>query len=137
MALENYDCVTDIPIGYQCLGEIRKKFGRRHYEKLLAECRELQRMCRSCIHWYDAYLPVKRMIREEPKMTPGFEAYAHYRKVFDKIIQWYRIGKLSLAGDHFLYSLRTLDKLYEFYCLFQIVEALVSPAELNGGERLE
>ena len=123
-SIESYDYLSDISINYQSLIEIRKKFGRKHYEKLLGDCKKLQQQCQRCTYVFDKNLPVKRRVQEEPKMTPGFGGNAHYRNIFDKIVEWYRCGKLSFAGDQFLFSLRTLDKLYEFFCLFQIIEAL-------------
>ncbi|NUM44147.1 MAG: hypothetical protein HUU38_05525 [Anaerolineales bacterium] len=122
--LPKNDPIRQIPSGYQSLTELREKFGKKYFSKLLTECHELQKQCRESIKFCNQYLPVKQVVREMPKMTDGFNAYSHYREVFRQIVSWYRLGKLNVSGERFLYSLRTLDKLYEFFCLFNLIDAL-------------
>lgn len=126
--LEANDFAVEIPLGYVSISNIRRKFGRKHFSRLLKECEDLQKTCQKCRSFCSRYLPVRRSIKEMPEMTPGFLALTHYRQTFDLITEWHRLGKISLLGERFLYGLRTLSKLYEFFCLFRIIEAL----EENG-----
>ena len=59
-----------------------------------------------------------------PNLTPKFSSQPHYFEVFVQMVEWYRLGKLNVDREKYLLSLRTLDKLYEFYCLFLLIEAL-------------
>ncbi len=117
---------TDIPIGYQSFNIIRREFGQAYCERLLTQCRALQSLCRYCQHQLQEVVPVHRPLRESPKLTSGFHSYPHYRSLFERIRAWYALGGLDRRLDRFLLGLRTIDKLYEFFCLFKLVEAVTS-----------
>ena len=113
-----------IPGDYGSFDELRNRYGRKYYAKLITICEQLQQECQFCIQFIEKHLPVRRSITEMPEMTPAFLAHAHYREIFELIVDWYRLGRPNVSGDQFLYGLRTLDKLYELFCLFRTIEAL-------------
>jgi hypothetical protein len=123
-ALEVEESISNIPIGYQSMSELRQKFACKYYGKLLSQCRELQTLHKKCTSFFQKHLPVRYSLHELPEMTTGFMGYTHYRKAFEQIVNWHRTGRLNLSGEHYLYGLRSLDKLYEFFCLYQLIEAL-------------
>lgn len=122
--VEELKAPTDVPIDYQSFSVMRKKFGRTYYERLLGQCRNLQNLCRYFQHQLREVIPVQRPLRESPKLTSGFHSYPHYRSLFERIRAWYALGGLDRRLDSFLLGLRTIDKLYEFFCLFRLIAAL-------------
>jgi hypothetical protein len=123
-ALETEGFLALVPPGYGSIFDIKRKVGRKRFGKLLAECVALQRVCAEQSAFWRLHLPVMRTVREMPEVTPGFLATPHYHQAFRQIVAWHGMGRLNLAGERFLYGLRTIDRLYEFYCLFRLVETL-------------
>lgn len=81
---------------------------------LLLRIRKCQRRSREII-------PAKPVI-EVPRLTPTFSVKRPYRDIFRQAHEWYQMGN-GLAGvSDFLMGLRTIDRLYEYYCLFSILE---------------
>ncbi len=115
---------NNIPTNYQSFDEIREIFGRKLYDEQIIKCAGLQKRFSFCLHFWTRYLPTKQTLRYMPNLTPKFSSQPHYFEVFVQMVEWYRLGKLNVDGEKYLLSLRTLDKLYEFYCLFLLVEAL-------------
>jgi len=123
-ALESEGFVASVPAGYGSIFDIKRKVGRKRFGKLLAECTALQREAADQSAFWRQHLPVARTVREMPTVTPGFLSSPHYHQAFRQIVAWHGLGRLNLASERFLYSLRTIDRLYEFYCLFRLVETL-------------
>ncbi len=115
---------TDIPTNYRSFDEIRQTFGRKLYDEQIKKCDSLQKRCSFCLQFWERHLPTTEAIRYLPNLTPQFSSQPHYFEVFIQMAEWYRLGKLNIDGEKYLLSLRTLDKLYEFYCLFLLGEAL-------------
>jgi len=115
---------TKIPTNYSSFGEIRRLFGQKLFDTQIEKCDNLLRRYSFCLKFWENYLPTKQTIRYLPDLTPQFSAQPHYSEVFSRMVEWYRLGKLNIDGEKYLFSLRTLDKLYEFYCLFLLIEAL-------------
>ncbi len=114
---------SNVPVGYQSILSIRKHFGTRYSEKILKECFDLQRGIAYCLDFVKKNLRVTRSVFGMPEATPGFLTSTHYRKTFERIVAFYRLGQLNVSGNQFLYNLRTLDKLYEFFCLYRLIES--------------
>ena len=123
-ALESEGFVAQVPLGYGSIFDIKRKVGRKRFGKLLAECAALQREAADQSAFWRLHLPVKRTVREMPTVTPGFLASPHYHQAFRQVVAWHGLGRLNLSGERFLYGLRTIDRLYEFYCLFRLVETV-------------
>ncbi len=123
-ALESEGFIAQVPSGYGSIFDIKRKVGRKRFGKLLTECAALQRVCADQSAFWRLHLPVTRTVREMPEVTPGFLASPHYHQAFRQVVAWHGLGRLNLAGERFLYGLRTIDRLYEFYCLFRLVETL-------------
>ena len=135
-ALESEGFIAQVPPGYGSIFEIKRKVGRKRFGRLLAECAALQHEAADQSAFWRKHLPVTRTVREMPNVTPGFLASPHYHQAFRQVVAWHGLGRLNLSGERFLYGLRTIDRLYEFYCLFRLVETLrESGWEPAGRER--
>ena len=122
--VESEGFVAEIPMGFSSISEIKRKFGRKHYGSLRGRCRKLQSVCSDQIAFLQKHIPVSVTVKGMPKLTSGFLAAPHYYQCFQQIVKWYRIGRLNFSGERYLYGLRTVDKLYEFFCLFRLLEAI-------------
>ena len=122
--VESEGFIAQVPPGYGSIFDIKRKVGRKRFGKLLSECAVLQRKAADQAAFWRQHLPVTRAVREMPEVTPGFLASPHYHQAFRQVVAWHGLGRLNLAGERFLYGLRTIDRLYEFYCLFRLVETL-------------
>lgn len=114
----------DVPIGFKSIQDIRRQFVIKYYDRLLTEYFLLKRRILRHATFFQQNLSVRFPHHGMPQLTPGFLSQFHYHTAFKQIVAYYRLGSLTLTGERFLYGLRTLDKLYEFYCLFRIIEAV-------------
>jgi hypothetical protein len=72
--------------------------------------------------WRAQQLIPAKPLQEMPRNTPWFAVYPRYRRVFVSAQQWYMIRDEFSDLSRFLLRLRTIDRLYECVCLFQLVE---------------
>lgn len=73
-------------------------------------------------------MKVSRQAFGTPIITSKVKARSHYRLLFEHIISWYNLGSPNWNEVDSFINIKTLDELYEIFCLFQIHEALT----LNG-----
>lgn len=59
-----------------------------------------------------------------PLKTRTFCEIKPYARVFEMIVQWFKYGDCSLSKEHLLLQVKTLDKLFEYYCLYYLLEML-------------
>jgi len=57
-----------------------------------------------------------------PKRTKTFQEIDSYSRVFEMILLWFRYGEFSLAKDRLILQVKTLDKLFEYYCLIKLLD---------------
>lgn len=65
-----------------------------------------------------------------PRKAKAFQEVKPYAQVFKTIMQWYRFGEFSVVRDRTLLQVKTLDRLYEYYCLYSLLNMLIE----NGFE---
>lgn len=94
---------------------------RRYKEaqKLLIKCNEL-------ISFFQKNIPCTNKGALQPRLTPQAKRYSHYERSFRLIDKWYKLGQPKWVGSNYLFGLKSLDKLYEFYCLFKISDSLLN-----------
>ncbi len=61
-----------------------------------------------------------------PKKTKIFQEVIPYSKIFDLIIKWYHYGEFSLLKENIVLQVKTLDKLFEYYCLYRLLKMLTN-----------
>ncbi|WP_373514408.1 nuclease domain-containing protein [Persicitalea sp.] len=97
----------------------------RYYRKLLNDCGAVIEQTETALHFFQLYLPVSFPRPEFPARAEGFETREHYRALLDPIQEWFSRDKDLQSGAQELFSgTRSMDKLYELYCLFQMIEAI-------------
>lgn len=63
-----------------------------------------------------------------PKKTSTFCEVKAYSQLFELIIKWFDYGEYCLEKEQLILRIKTLDKLFEYYCLFNILKLL----SING-----
>jgi len=59
-----------------------------------------------------------------PKCTKIFQEVRVYNNVFNQIVKWYKFGDFDLAKEKLVFNIKTLDKLFEYYCLHKIINMI-------------
>lgn len=94
-----------------------------HNKEILQRISMLINSARRLLHVYSTILPCKpRSLNGMPKKTKIFQEIKPYRYVYELIVKWYRYGEVSLEKDNMLFQVKTMDKLYEYYCLIQLLK---------------
>ncbi|MDR2798975.1 MAG: DUF2357 domain-containing protein, partial [Treponema sp.] len=66
-----------------------------------------------------------------PKKTKVFQEVRSYRQVFEQILQWYHFGEFTPVKETLIGNAKTLDKLFEYYCLCRLL-VLLKEAGFTG-----
>ena len=72
--------------------------------------------------WRAQQLIPAKAVSEMPRNTPWFSVYPRYRRIFVSARKWYMIRDQFADLSYLLLRLRTFDRLYEYVCLFQLLE---------------
>ena len=67
-----------------------------------------------------------KQLTYSPKRTKTFQEVKPYVRTYQLINQWFTDGSISLYGTDFLVHIKTLDKLFEYYCLQRIIKLFVA-----------
>lgn len=59
-----------------------------------------------------------------PRKTSTFCEIKPYVQVFELIIHWFQYGEYSLEKERLILQVKTLDKLFEYYCLLRLLKLL-------------
>lgn len=59
-----------------------------------------------------------------PRKTSAFCEIKPYVQVFETIIRWFQYGEYSLEKERLILQVKTLDKIFEYYCLLRILKLL-------------
>lgn len=98
-------------------------FCRKMEEKLYSAIESLHRI-------YSKYVVIFEIkacpLVKLPKKTKPFQELLPYIQVFENIMKWFKFGDYTLIKENFLLQIKTIDKLFEYYCLFQLLEMFAS-----------
>ena len=64
----------------------------------------------------------RRPVVEMPRNTPWFSVYPRYRRIYMNAQKWYTTRDEFSDLSHLLLHLKTIDRLYEYVCLFQLLD---------------
>ncbi len=59
-----------------------------------------------------------------PRKTSTFCEIKPYTQVFEIIVHWFQYGEYSLEKERLILQVKTLDKLFEYYCLLRLLKLL-------------
>jgi hypothetical protein len=56
-----------------------------------------------------------------PQKTKIFQEVQPYRHIFEQIMEWYRFGDFKLLKENMIFNIKTMDTLFEYYCLYKLL----------------
>lgn len=59
-----------------------------------------------------------------PRKTKTFQELKPYTQVFTVLLKWFNYGELKLEKDKLMLQVKTLDKLFEYFCLIELLNML-------------
>lgn len=68
-----------------------------------------------------------------PRKTSTFCELKPYAEVFETIVHWFQYGEYSLEKERLILQVKTLDKLFEYYCLLRLLKLLAD----NGYQKAD
>ena len=95
------------------------------------KCDQLLEKCNYLMGVLNAKIPVARFLAGVPSLTPWVKANFHYRILFERIIRWYQMGAPDWSDEERLVGVRSIDELYEYFCLYKLIDGL----EKSGFQR--
>ena len=63
-------------------------------------------------------------IMSMPRMTKTFQEVNPYTQVFGRIQKWFEYGEYGLEKEKLLLRVKTVDKLFEYFCLLRLLSLL-------------
>ncbi|MBS6520170.1 MAG: DUF2357 domain-containing protein [Clostridiales bacterium] len=111
------------------------------YNCVLFYYKEINNKATECLEMYsvlfDAYNKCLecevRTINAIPRYTFAFRQRFHYRQCFEAIVKWFEAGQYNLLTCDYLFKLKKLSRIFEYYTLLKIQEGI----ECNGGVLLK
>lgn len=102
--------------------QIQNKYLRTIQKDLVFMIAELKKT----YQMYYGILPIQGDILSRlPRRTKVFQEVQAYSKLYDLIVKWFEFGEISLEREKIIFRVKTIDKLYEYYCLQQILKMLL------------
>jgi len=59
-----------------------------------------------------------------PNLTNTFKQVYHYRVCYECMVKWYDAGDYSFEHLNYLFKLKTLSRIFEYFCLIKIQKAI-------------
>ncbi len=94
------------------------------YDDTISQMKKLRKKLFSIKDRYEEVFPNCNWIDENPKATHVFNKLKHYRSVFYEITELRKLY-LDLYGDRLLLSIKSIDKLYEYYNYYLLIDLLI------------
>ena len=63
-------------------------------------------------------------VKTFPQKTKTFQEVKPYSQVFEQIMRWFKFGDFDMDKNRVIFNLRTLDKLFEYYSLYRLLQML-------------
>lgn len=60
-----------------------------------------------------------------PKLTNTFKRVYHYRICYECMIKWFKMGDYTFNHLNYLFKLKTLSRIFEYYCLIKLQIAVL------------
>lgn len=68
-----------------------------------------------------------------PRKTSTFCEIKPYAQIFEMVVRWFQYGEYSLEKERLILQVKTLDKLFEYYCLLRLLKLLAD----NGYQKAD
>jgi hypothetical protein len=126
--LENKTFSYELPEGYIIPDDIPDEYFHYKYKQQINTINILEKEYDKLFVIYSSILKCEPELRiKKLKYTQTFRNVKHYRAIFEIANEWIeKYRKYSLFGDTYLIRLKSLPKIYEFYCLIRVLKSFYS-----------
>lgn len=108
---------------YVSLGELLLKLTGG---SMLIRSEQVITQCETLIKYLEQEFSISFHGEIIPRMTPFVRASKVYRTLFNQIYRWYELGAPNLDGLLFIFKMRSISKIFEFFSLFKLYDYLES-----------
>lgn len=99
-----------------------KKLQNQYIHRILDKLNRLIKALKQLYMMYSKYIPCELIKMEKiPRKTKIFQEIQSYKIIFDLIIKWFQFGEVDLEKDKIVFRVKTMDKLFEYYSLQQLL----------------
>ncbi|MGC3932227.1 hypothetical protein [Pseudomonas atacamensis] len=110
----------DTPVGYSSFFNQINKYSAIINRNKIDKCESLDARLATILARLRKYLPVVRHSLGIPCLTPKAKVNHSYREIFFKMIELLRFGRPDWSAKDELLSIKSISKLFEYYCLFLV-----------------
>lgn len=111
---------------YVLCTKIIQQYIRIAYTKYEEKFQEFQRQFSIVYSQYcSALIKDITILNRVPEPTPAFLEIYHYRNVFRLINLWFGNSKIKIPQNNILLQFSNADRIYEYYCLLGLYDALL------------
>lgn len=107
--------------GYETLGNVLQQLMS---STMLQRCENQLLQLEEFIRYFEQKMGLIYKGERPPIMTPIVRASRVYRRLFEQLHEWYKLGEPVLNGQNYLLKLRSISKIYEFVALFKLLDFL-------------
>lgn len=102
-----------------------KRLQVAYNQTLLKKLKQIVTILNNMYIQYATALPCQKIqLTHFPRKTKVFQEVKPYNQVFIQIVKWYRFGEFDLRKEKLILQVKTLDKLFEYYCLCQLLKMI-------------
>lgn len=97
-----------------------------YYKGIIKRFEEKEDLLREIYYRYENVLQcTAENIYGTPKLTNTFKKIYHYRMCYECMVKWFEAGDYTFEHLNYLFKIKTLSRIFEYYCLIKIQNALV------------
>lgn len=98
-----------------------------YYKGIVERFNSKKELLQEIYYTYERILDCKPdLIFSMPQLTNTFKHVYHYRLAYECMIRWFEAGDYSFEHLNYLIKLKTLSRIYEYFCLIKIQRAIMA-----------
>lgn len=115
-----------------------KEIQNQQIKKVLKQIEKLIMELKRLLTLYNKCLPCTLFRLEKvPRKTKIFQEIKPYKIIYDMIVKWFEFGEINLKKDRAIFRVKTMDKLFEYYSLQQILKMLIDEGFNDENQRFK
>lgn len=96
-----------------------------YYKGIIKQFSDKKDILRTIFYKYERILECFPLeVYVSPKLTNTFKQVHHYRLCYECMIKWFEKGDYAFNHLNYLFKLKTLSRIFEYFCLIKIQKAI-------------
>jgi predicted component of viral defense system (DUF524 family) len=96
-----------------------------YYKGIIERLNEKKSLLQEMYYKYEKVLECPTdNIYGTPKLTNTFKQVYHYRLCYECMVKWFKAGDYTFDHLNYLFKLKTLSRIFEYFCLIKLQTAL-------------